>query len=99
MEDHSSLSEKTEPLQPSESAKAGDYLPGGRRYQDMIGRMTAGNPREDASMPQWMHEWEQKWQHIIGEGKKDGWCLWSFGLTYRVGADLHRQTETVGGGV
>ena len=45
-----------------------NYLPGGKKY---LGGVTP-NPRQDMGIPQWLHEWESKWNRVTGEGDKHG---------------------------
>ncbi len=69
-----------ESKEPSEPSKASEYLPGGQMYQNMISSATVENPRNETPVPQWLHEWEQKWDRSIGEGNKDGQCFESLRL-------------------
>ena len=43
---------------------AADYLPGGDRYKNFQESNVSGNPRGDKPIPQWLREWEKKWQDI-----------------------------------
>ena len=46
----------------------GDYLPGGKKY---LGSVTP-NPRQGMGIPQWLKEWELKWNRVTREGDKHG---------------------------
>lgn len=45
-----------------------DYLPGGKKY---LGGVNP-NPRQGMGIPQWLHEWESKWNRVTHEGDKHG---------------------------
>ena len=45
-----------------------DYLPGGKKY---LGGVTS-NPRQGRAIPQWLHDWELKWNRVTRDGDKHG---------------------------
>ena len=42
--------------------EAVNYLPGGEVYRQMLGNASDDNPRREASVSQWLREWERKWE-------------------------------------
>ncbi|KAL2052505.1 hypothetical protein ABVK25_007065 [Lepraria finkii] len=64
---------KPVPVDGPQSPAPKDYLPGGHIYRDALNNMRRhGNPRQGAPVPQWICEWEEKWQRITSEGKNNG---------------------------
>ena len=45
-----------------------DYLLGGKKYLCGV----THNPRQGMGIPQWLHEWDSKWNRINPEGTKHG---------------------------
>ncbi|MCJ1450381.1 hypothetical protein MMC28_000712 [Mycoblastus sanguinarius] len=46
------------------------HLPGGQQYQETLDKIRQNDsPRQGTPVPQWLHEWEEKWQRLGGEGK------------------------------
>lgn len=55
------------------SLSARDHLPGGQMYHDHINNVYRdGNPRQRMPVPQWLREWEEKWQRIPNQAGNDG---------------------------
>jgi len=52
---------------------AKDYLPGGQPYQELMASARS-NPRGDASMSQWLREWDEEWMKASGGGEAA--CMW-----------------------
>lgn len=59
----------------SHSSAHSQYLPGGSLYRKSLSDNSAGNPRGDTPVPQWLQEWETKWENITGEGKPSSMLL------------------------
>lgn len=59
----------------AQSSTARNYLPGSEEYKRLLGSAPSNNPRHNTPMRAWIREWDQKWERITGEGKKDGQYL------------------------
>ncbi len=55
----------------------GQYLPGGKIYNGYLGSSVGENPRGNRSIPQWLQEWERKWDAITGDSKPESRTFFS----------------------
>ena len=56
----------------SEHSHAEDHLPGGKKYRGLFGCISRSNPRENKTVAQWLHEWEQKWDAMTSKAGNYG---------------------------
>ena len=61
------------PASAGQYPSAKDHLPGGQKYVNAVDAVYGnGNPRQGKPVPQWLREWEEKWQRITSEDNRNG---------------------------